>query len=298
MGLVGCRHIDGVDAREQLVERVGREGDVELPRQRLGRVELAGPHAHQLDAAHQARLGNERARHPPRADDAQAKRPEGALADHAGRDALGAREVGHVAVLPEVVELAGPVGPKDHLVDAQADDVLLLLAIVVLDDDLVGIARGAHARHSLLEGLDGVELAALGIEDVGGHAHREVVATLAGPPQDVLVAFVVEVEGAIDQDAPWSLLWCDRAFERDRRPILDPPGARKVPRSLPRGGQRHVVLSVDAREVLVPAPHHAEVPSLERHALELAEGVGIHALARTGKPPGDASHVLGGAPGK
>ena len=123
-----------------------------------------------------------------------------AAAQLGARDPPGPRQVDDLAELREVVEPARPVVADGEDVDAVAPDVVDLLPLVLLDDHLVGQARGLDGLDPLIEGLAHEELAPHLVEPLGGDAHDEAVPQSARVAQEVDVSAVQEIVRAVRDD--------------------------------------------------------------------------------------------------
>lgn len=110
---------------------------------------------------------------------------------------MGAREIDHLAVLVQVVELPLPIGPDGEDIDIILLDIVDLLPHIVLDDDLIGISGSFDGLDPLQDIITDVEFAAPPVETVAGHTDNEIVAELFCPAKEVDVTLVEEVVGAI-----------------------------------------------------------------------------------------------------
>ena len=194
---VGRGDVDGVGPLHQFLVRAGHCGDGVGGGQCLGARAVGVVDRGHGHRAHLGGLPGEAAGYAPRPRDADLHLLVLLLAQHGRGDALGARQVDHLAVLVQVVEVAHPVAAHGEDVNVVLLYVVDLLPEVVLDDDLVGDARGADRLHALQHVVLHVELAALAVEVVVRHAHDEVVAQCLGATQQVDVALVQQVVGAV-----------------------------------------------------------------------------------------------------
>ena len=115
-------------------------------------------------------------------------------------NALGAREIDHLAVLVQVVELPLPVGSDGEDIDIILLDIIDLLPHIVLDDDLIGISGSFHGLDTLQDIIADVEFAATPVEAVARHTDNEVIAELSCPAKEVDVTLMEEVVGAVGDD--------------------------------------------------------------------------------------------------
>ena len=197
---VGRGNVDGIDVGHECLKALVDVREVVVLGQTVGLVGHDVEDTCHLNGIDEMGLGHEATGDAARTDHADAHNLALLLAQLRGGDSLRAGQVDHLAVFAEVVEVALPVGAHGEDVDVVFLDVVDLLAHIVLDDDLVGQARGLHGLHALEHVVAHVELAALAVEIVVGDAHDEVVAQFLSPPQQVDVALVQEVVGAVSDD--------------------------------------------------------------------------------------------------
>ena len=112
-------------------------------------------------------------------------------------DAFGAGQVDHLAVIAQVVKLAGPVGSDGEDVHAKALDVVDLLAFVFFDDDLIGDPRLAERFDPLHQGLLHIDFAAGFVKVVRGDPDDQPVAERLGPLQQADMSVVKQVVGSV-----------------------------------------------------------------------------------------------------
>ena len=189
--------IDRVHPLEQAVEVVGDE--LELPPPAFGQGLAAGVQGADVQAVDKGALPPELRDEARVARETQSHRTA-ALADLGAGHALGPREIDDLAVGVEIVELADPVGADRENVDIVFADVVDLLALVLLDDDLVRQARGAHRLDALHQGLAHVDLAALLVEIVRGDADDQPVAQRLRALEQADVTVVQQIIGAVGDD--------------------------------------------------------------------------------------------------
>ena len=197
---VGRGDIDGIDIGHQGLVALVDMGEVVVLRQAVCMVGHEVVDARHLDGIDEVALGHKAAGYAACTDDADAHHLALLLAELGGGDALRAGQIDHLAVLAEVVEMAFPVGAHGEDVDIVLLDVVDFLTHIVLDDDLIGQARGPDGLNALEHVVADVELATLAIEIVVGDSHDEVVAQRLRPPQQVDVALVQQVVSAVSDD--------------------------------------------------------------------------------------------------
>jgi hypothetical protein len=181
----------------------------------VGRV--ARPGSLDVDTAHEVRLGDETVGDAAGADDAEPHHAGVLVAQLGARDALGALEVDDLAVVLQVVELAQPVGTDREDVDVVPLDVVDLLALVLLDDHLIGEAALLDILDPVHEALLDVQLAAGVVEVLGGDGDDQVVAEGAGAFEEASVPVMEQVECSVGDDAhgtPRGRIWCDLRLPR------------------------------------------------------------------------------------
>ena len=197
---VGRGDIDGIDIGHQGLVALVDMGEVVVLRQAVGMVGHEVVDARHLDGIDEVALGHKAAGDAACTDNTDAHHLALLLAELGGGDALRAGQIDHLAVLAEVVEMAFPVGAHGEDVDIVLLDVVDFLTHIVLDDDLIGQARGPDGLNALEHVVADVELATLAIEIVVGDSHDEVVAQRLRPPQQVDVALVQQVVSAVSDD--------------------------------------------------------------------------------------------------
>ena len=119
--------------------------------------------------------------------------------DGGGGDQGGAGQVDDLAQVGEIVEAAAPVVAHDEDIDAETADVVAFLVPGVFGDDVVDEANGADDVSSVCIGDDGALALAL-VEFVGGDGDEKSVAAGARALQELEMAHVEEVEGAVGDD--------------------------------------------------------------------------------------------------
>src|SRR5699024_5450634 len=116
--------------------------------------------------------------------------------DLGSRDIRGAREVDHLALPLEEVELPFPVVSDDEGVDVVARNVVRLLLPGRLRDHEVDEPDRLEHPPALLPGVVAA-LALARVELVGGERHYQVVAKRSCTPEQLDVSVVEQIVGAV-----------------------------------------------------------------------------------------------------
>ena len=120
--------------------------------------------------------------------------------EHRAGNALGARQIDHLAVFVEIVELADPVRAHREDIHVVAPDIVDLLAFVFLHDDLVRQARGLDGGDALDKRLLVVDLPSGFVIVVARDADDQIIAERLRPLQKPDMAVVQQVVGAVCDD--------------------------------------------------------------------------------------------------
>ena len=76
-------------------------------------------------------------------------------------------------------------------------DIINLLALILLDDNLIRQSRGPHAFDALHQGLLYIDLAPGLIKILGGHAHDQIISQRPGPLQQTNMAVMQQIIGSV-----------------------------------------------------------------------------------------------------
>jgi len=193
---VGRSDVDGIDLLDEGVEIVeGIKAEFMGKSVRLGPVGIED--GDDVGPAHYLGFRDEPVGDPAGSDDAN-------LADilclgtklGAG-DTHGTRQVDHLAVLVQVIELSHPVGPDGEDINVILLDIIDLLPYIVLDDHLIGIPGRLDGLHPLKHIVPDIELPPPPVEAVARHPDDQIIAELLRATKEVDVALVEKVVSTV-----------------------------------------------------------------------------------------------------
>ena len=122
------------------------------------------------------------------------------LSQHCTGDSLCSWQIDNLAEFLHVVEISFPVRAYREDIDIVSLDIINLLALVLFNDHLVGIPRILDSLDPFHHTVPCVELSALHVEVVRGHADNQIVPEFFRPSEKIDVTLMQDIKSAVCDD--------------------------------------------------------------------------------------------------
>ena len=154
-------------------------------------------HRYHLNATHHLTLRHEPACYAACANDAHPINGLRSFTQHGRGYTLRARQINHLTILVQIVEVPHPVAADGKDVYVILLYVIYLLSYVVFNHNLVGITSCLHCFHALQHVVAHIQFATLTVEAVTSDTNYQIVAQLFCPPQQIDMPLVQQVVGTV-----------------------------------------------------------------------------------------------------